>query len=63
MATLRKSAPQARAPDDINSWLDDLGLHRQKLALNKNIALSVADAVLVAEIIHGKYPKLIQVCN
>ena len=61
-STIRKTAPQRRAPEDINTWLDELGLHRQKLMLNKNIGLAVADAVLIAEIIHAKYPKLIQVC-
>lgn len=60
-STIRKTAPQNRAPEDINTWLDELGLHRQKLMLNKNIGLAVADAVLIAEIIHAKYPKLIQV--
>jgi hypothetical protein len=32
-----------------------------RLTFRKNLAAAVADAVVVAEIIHSQYPKLIQV--
>jgi hypothetical protein len=47
--------------DDISDWFDELGLQRRKNALRKNISAAVADAVVVAEIVHTYYPKLVQV--
>ncbi len=47
--------------DDLLEWFDSLDLPKRKANFLRNIPASVADAVLVAEIIHSVYPKLLQV--
>jgi branched-subunit amino acid transport protein len=47
--------------DDILEWLDQLQLPKRKQNFLKNIPASVADCVLVADIIHVVFPKIIQV--
>lgn len=47
--------------DDILEWIDNLKLYKRKISLNRNISAAIADGVIIAEIIHTIYPKLIQV--
>ncbi len=49
--------------DDLLEWFDSLELPKRKASFLRNIPASVADAVLVAEIIHSVYPKLLQVSD
>ena len=49
--------------EDIFEWLDELSLFKRKAKLAQNIPASAADGVIVAEIIHTIYPKMIQVCR
>jgi hypothetical protein len=55
--------PPKRSHSDLIKWLDNLGLEKRKNDFLKNIATAIADGVLVAEIIHCIYPKLIQLHN
>lgn len=47
--------------EDILNWLDELQLFKRKAKLTQNIPAAAADGVIVAEIIHAVYPKIIQV--
>jgi hypothetical protein len=51
----------ATAADDLVGWLDDLQLSKRKASFMKNIPASMADGVLVAEVIAVVFPKIIQV--
>ena len=55
--------PPKRSHSDLVQWLQDLGLEKRRNDFLKNISTAIADGVLVAEIIHGVYPKLIQLHN
>jgi hypothetical protein len=47
--------------EDVLDWLDELQLFKRKAKLTQNIPAAAADGVMVAEIIHAIYPKIIQV--
>mmetsp|Transcript_8957 Transcript_8957/g.13466 ORF Transcript_8957/g.13466 Transcript_8957/m.13466 type:complete len:541 (+) Transcript_8957:105-1727(+) len=46
---------------DIADWLEELGLEKRKVNFTKNVPAACADGVLVADIIHAMYPKMIQI--
>ena len=52
-----------RPCSDLVQWLEELGLEKRKVDFQKNISTAIADGVLVAEIIHCVYPKLIHLHN
>jgi hypothetical protein len=49
--------------DDILEWFDQLQLLKRKQSFLKNVPASIADCVLVADIIHAVFPKIIQVLS
>jgi hypothetical protein len=51
----------AQQADDLVEWLDALQLSKRKSSFLKNIPASMADGVLVAEVISIVFPKIIQV--
>jgi hypothetical protein len=55
--------PAKRSHSDLVQWLGDLGMDKRRADFLKNISTAMADGVLVAEIIHSVYPKLIQLHN
>jgi hypothetical protein len=61
--TMSSKLPAKRSHSDLVQWLADLGMEKRKADFLKNISTAVADGVLVAEIIHCVYPKLIQLHN
>lgn len=48
-------------PEDIIEFLEDCGLKHKVVSVRRSVKDAIASGLLIAEIIHSKFPRLVQV--